>query len=419
MKCLITNHNIHYQKDIRSVFGEKMKWIKSIVLLLLVPVLASCQLGKPTDTKTENEATGGTGHYVPSENELLLIANEQAYCAVVYPADASQERKEACVDLAQAIRKHTGVNVKRYSDAGTIPDGIIPILIGDVNHPETAQVKAGLDRFEYSVSVVNGKVVVVGFDEEMTDSAILYFSEMLDDSPERLRQGVWSLPLNYSLKCEGKQKKMLNLKLSALGDSYFGGAGIGQDNVWVSLLAKKYNMAKYIDGVGGATVTNALTDPVPHVERYQNVRNGSNIVLLEGGRNDYLQQVPIGETGSHDVKTFIGAWNVIVDGIKAKCPNAMIVMISPWNFPNQESRPITREQYINAMRQVAEQQGIYFIDASDTSLTGVDMTNATFREQYCVKPSDVSHLNAEGMKLVVPNFEKILIEYYNDFLSKK
>lgn len=385
------------------------------LLLLCLLLLASCQREGKTNVNTTAD---GTQQYVTPQNELLLVANEQAYCAIVYPAVANDAQKDACADLAKAIRQHTGANVKRYSDDAEIPDGIVEILIGDTNRSETKRTKATLDRFEYAVSVVNGKVVAVGFDEEMTDSAILYLTDLIDDNPAQLSQGVWSLPLHYAQTCEGEQKILSGVILSALGDSYFGGSSLGREKVWVNLLANKYNMPKYIDGVGGSTVADVKNDPVPIVKRHQNMMSASNIVLVEGGRNDYNHQVPIGEAGSRDTKTFIGAWNVILDGIKAKCPNAMIVMITPWNFPDSDSKPIKREQYINAMKAVAEEQNVYVIDASDPSLTGVDMTDAVFRSQYCLNADDVSHLNEEGMKLVMPRFEKILVAYYADFLAK-
>ena len=222
------------------------------------------------------------------------------------------------------------------------------------------------------------------------------------------------------------------ITISAVGDSYFDGVAtkIGQENIWVNLLAEKYEMKNKIDGVGGATVADARKSRVPVCERAKNVLADSDIVLLEGGRNDYnlpiadsslpaeYTQVPIGEKGSKDITTFIGAWNVIIDGVQEKCPNAMIVLISPWNFPNSASRPINREVYINAMKEVAEEQGVYFIDASNTELIGVDMQSYAFRAKYSIKDTDVSHLNADGMKFVLPKFEKILAEYYTEFLSK-
>ena len=223
------------------------------------------------------------------------------------------------------------------------------------------------------------------------------------------------------------------ITVGALGDSYFAGPEINFDEVWLNLLAEKYGMTMKIDAVSGATVADARRSRVPHCapSRYNAMPADADIILLEGGRNDFnlpiadstlpsqYTQVPIGEKGSRDVTTYIGAWNVIIDAIQEKCPNAMIVLISPWNFPNSSSRPIPRETYVNAMKQVAEEQGIYFIDATDTSLVGVNVQDYAFRAKYCIKDSDVSHLNAKGMALVMPKFEKILAEYYTEFLSKK
>jgi hypothetical protein len=47
------------------------------------------------------------------------------------------------------------------------------------------------------------------------------------------------------------------------------------------------------------------------------------------------------------------------------------------------------------------------------------MRSSSFRRTYCLKESDVSHLNSLGMQMVAPRFEKILAEYYADFLSHK
>ena len=223
------------------------------------------------------------------------------------------------------------------------------------------------------------------------------------------------------------------ITVGALGDSYFAGPDIKFDEVWLNLLAKKYDMTMKIDAVSGATVANARKSRVPHCapSRYNNMPADADIILLEGGRNDFnlpiadstlpsqYTQVPIGEKGSRDVTTYVGAWNVIIDAIQAKCPNAMIVLISPWNFPNSASRPIQRETYVNAMKEVAQEQGIYFIDATNTSLVGVNVQDAAFRAKYCIKDTDVSHLNAKGMEFVMPRFEKILAEYYTEFLAKK
>ena len=108
-------------------------------------------------------------------------------------------------------------------------------------------------------------------------------------------------------------------------------------------------MTYKVDGVGGATVSDARSDRAPVCQRYNNILTSSDIVLIEVGRNDYN-----------------------ISGV-----------------------------------------------GSDTSITGVDMQSAAFRAEYSISSTDVSHLNAKGMAYVLPKFEKILAEYYSDFISKK
>ena len=60
-------------------------------------------------------------------------------------------------------------------------------------------------------------------------------------------------------------------------------------------------------------------------------------------------------------------------------------------------------------------KGIPCFHAADQSLSGVYMDQSGFRSTYCIKPSDVSHLNAAGMKLVFPKFEKFIAEEAEKF----
>ncbi len=212
------------------------------------------------------------------------------------------------------------------------------------------------------------------------------------------------------------------LTVNAIGDSYFAGEGLPEEQIWLSLLAKKNNIKMNNYGIGGSTISDRVNQN-PICKRYtQMPDNSPDIVLLEGGRNDYMQQVPLGTVTSTDTKTFMGAINVTIDGLQAKYPDAMIVCITNWNYKNTSTHNSPyggSAVYANAMKQVADAQGVYCIMANDPAVSGVDMTSADFRAQYCIKPGDVSHLNAEGMKLVMPKFEAVLTEYYKDFITKK
>lgn len=208
------------------------------------------------------------------------------------------------------------------------------------------------------------------------------------------------------------------LTINAIGDSYI--ASNDKEIKWPELMNRKYSLDLHNYGIGGCSVSNFITDRNPMCERYTSMLNNDpDIVIVEGGRNDFNNKVPVGSVNSTDTKTYSGALNVIIDGLQEKYPNAMFVCISVWNFPDTAGNELTHEDYVNAMKAVAEAQGAYFFDSSDVSITGVDMSNALFRSQYCRNPDDPSHLNNEGSKLFFPIIEKKLAEFYTDFLSKQ
>lgn len=208
------------------------------------------------------------------------------------------------------------------------------------------------------------------------------------------------------------------LTINAIGDSYI--APSTSEIKWPELMRQKYFLDLTNQGIGGGTVTNFITTKNPMCDRYDQMPNNDpDIVIIEGGRNDFNNKVPIGTLTSKDTTTYIGALNVIVEGLQAKYPNAMFVFISVWNFPDKSGYSLTHKDYVQAMELVAAMHGAYFFDSSDVSLTGVDMSSANFREKFCRNPDDPSHLNNKGSKLFFPNIEKALAEFYTDFLSKQ
>ena len=210
------------------------------------------------------------------------------------------------------------------------------------------------------------------------------------------------------------------LTINSIGDSYFAGNGMDQAFVWLNLMAKKYGQDMNNYGVNGSMVSNFTGTNNPMCLRYSQMKNNNaNIILVEGGKNDYNQGTPLGTVDSRDDKTYMGALNVIIDGLKTKYPDAMIVCVTPWNFTNTRNHTLLSEDYCNAMRQVAQAQGVYCLYAYDYNVSGVDMTSEAFRQANCMTSSDVSHLNEQGMKLVMPRFEKVLAEFYTDFLASK
>lgn len=214
-------------------------------------------------------------------------------------------------------------------------------------------------------------------------------------------------------KANIKYQNLKGLTINFIGDSYFAGNGLDPDHVWPSLIANIYDMRGTNYGKNGSTVSNYVTDKNPMCIRYITMAdNDPDIVIFESGRNDYNKLVPIGTDDSSDTTTFKGALNVLIDGLIKKYPNAVIMGVTPWKVSGTNNIGNTVGDYADAMREICAIKGIPCFSADDPSISGVDMTSEAFRAKYSMKPNDVSHLNLEGHKLVLPAFEKFISETY-------
>ena len=168
--------------------------IRFLSLLLCLLVFVSCNTdGQGTEESTQAETSIG---YVPSENELLLVADGEAHCVIVRPKNFSKTLMSFYSDLAVSIQQKTGVSAVGVTDTKEPSTDMVEILIGDTNRPESTQAKEKLGDFEYSVSVINGKVVVVGSDDVMLGKAIHHLSTLVG-------QNVWTIAMNYDQKIDG------------------------------------------------------------------------------------------------------------------------------------------------------------------------------------------------------------------------
>ncbi|MGM9642522.1 MAG: GDSL-type esterase/lipase family protein [Eubacteriales bacterium] len=211
------------------------------------------------------------------------------------------------------------------------------------------------------------------------------------------------------------------IKMYALGDSYFGGSQLGQHQTWVNLLGYKYGMTFHNYGIGGNTVATARgqgSNQPPMHTRYDQMPTDGDIYFVEGGRNDRHYNVPFGTNTSTSKNTFKGALNIIIKGIREKNPDALIVLVTPWSYAQETGYLGTNNDYADAMKELAEYYNdphVVCLYAADTEFSGVDMGDVNFRKEYSQSSTDVSHLNANGMYMVAPRFEKWLAETYAEF----
>ena len=203
------------------------------------------------------------------------------------------------------------------------------------------------------------------------------------------------------------------LTVNFIGDSYFAGNGLNPDYVWPALMGQIYEMNYTNYGKNGSTISDYVTTNNPMVVRYKQMSdNNPDIVVLEGGKNDYNKKVPIGENTDTSTKTFKGALNVIIDGLRQKYPNAVLICVTPWKVSGTNGIGKTVSSYSDAMLEICSLKNVPCFNAADPAVSGVDMTSSTFRAKYSMTATDVSHLNLDGHKLVLPKFEKFIADTY-------
>ena len=187
---------------------KKRALIRAMLLLLSLLLLTSCQNTVSNEGHTtEGETTATTSNPNISENELLLVSDRQAYCGIVRAKDASADIKSLCSKLSDTIVSKTKSTMQLIADTRQLSDGMIEILIGDTNRPESAEAKKMLGKQEYSVSVVNGKVVVVGSDDVMLEKAIAHLINMIESPSEQLERGTWTISKTYNEQFDGSDYK--------------------------------------------------------------------------------------------------------------------------------------------------------------------------------------------------------------------
>lgn len=203
------------------------------------------------------------------------------------------------------------------------------------------------------------------------------------------------------------------LRVNLLGDSYLKGHTMqyAEQLVWPALLAYKYgwelnNFAQNGAPVSTDTAITYADNMVNNLEKMPN--NSPDLVIFNGGRNDWNKNVPLGDENSRDDTTYMGALNVVIDGLKEKYPEAKLIYTTVWNYSGENGNGNTSQQFALAAKKVCDAQGVEVYLAVMPSVSGVDMSDASFRAEYCLESTDVSHLNLEGMKLVMPKYEAFI-----------
>lgn len=359
------------------------------------------------------EAEGGllakeTGTY--EINESRFLGKEFRDFGLVYSSNIFAQ-ENAVSGFVESVQKKSGYVLKKIRNINSQEEQKIVLK---ASYPDKTKVAL----YDYEVSIEGTDVTVYGG----SGRAFRHALDLLFDAfckGELAEEGsAVTIKGTYSYLHDDIHEELCGIRMYALGDSYFAGAEIDRTLVWPSLLALKYQMNFQNYGIGGSTISNYTTEHNPMVDRLSKMsRISPDIVIFEGGRNDFSMVTPLGDKDSHDTKTFRGAIRVCIEKMHETYPNALIICVTNWNFPGNHG--ITDSfGYAKAFKETADSYDYAIcINATDRNLIPVDAADENFRTEFFIKPTDISHLNKEGMRYVEPYFEELIARYYTAFLN--
>lgn len=190
-------------------------------------------------------------------------------------------------------------------------------------------------------------------------------------------------------------------KIIAIGDSMVYGHTVGTENVWLKKIAERNNMEYVNYGANGSQIAYVAT-PYHDADysvyaRYSSMVNDADIIIVFAGTNDSNYSITIGSVDSTDNTTVCGALNGILDGLKTKYPDKLVVMFTPYERASSKAKDRT---YIDAIVSVCKRNAVPVFNNAE--LGGINWSNTA---QINLLLLDDTHLNANGHLFASKRYE--------------
>lgn len=168
------------------------------------------------------------------------------------------------------------------------------------------------------------------------------------------------------------------LRIVCFGDSTTWGdngqGGGGPEISWTSHLGALMGGAEVENfGIKGSRMAVKDDRSDSFVERLGELPTGADLYVVFGGVNDFSRNVPLGEPGEGDVRTFYGALDCIIREIATRSPEAQLVFMTPCKTSGKHEKDIPasfeenhlgfmQAAYVDAMRLVCDRYSVPVID---------------------------------------------------------
>lgn len=220
-------------------------------------------------------------------------------------------------------------------------------------------------------------------------------------------------------------KELKGVSILLVGDSFIAGWEPEQhDYLWSTLMDTQCGMDVVCAAVTGSTVTLGEAEGYvyhgsyePYVTRELPDRD-FDIVLVQGGMNDWMLCAPYGSDDSRDVQTIKGAMNTVLDRLEGAYPDSLILAMSAWVDPGKCNYVgYTAESYDQAVQAIYAARGIPCFTACDPKISGIYADDPDFRVKYFRTPQDSWHLSEAGHRRFLPVITTWIYERWKDYCA--
>ena len=210
------------------------------------------------------------------------------------------------------------------------------------------------------------------------------------------------------------------MEIACLGDSLTAASNLeNEENYeqysYPSILKELLGARQVINlGIGGSTIGRYWSDPF--VDRYKEIPQGTDIIIVMGGTNDGYC-VSAEEFGSLDERmpgTYCGDVNELMKGLRENYPSSVIFFATP--LPNvlhthlmsERDGLLPQEYYADVIRTIAAEYDIKVIDLYNSNI--LDSCDSDVATHFT---TDGVHGNQAGYQILAECFAAEIVEYYD------
>lgn len=191
-------------------------------------------------------------------------------------------------------------------------------------------------------------------------------------------------------------------KINFLGDSITYGHGLENrdSECFVALMGSEEGAIVRNYGISGTRIANQSNEPNgwSYSQRYDEMNNDADIVVVFGGTNDYGHgDAPIGTPDDRTPDTFYGACNFLFRSLIEKYPMATVIVMTPLHRCGENNLKdwATLKTYVDIIRRVAADYSLPVLDLWKCS----NIQPEAEGQRHAFMP-DGLHPNAAGHRII-------------------